>query len=117
MTNAGSTLTAPAPVAADPRRWKALFVLALMQFMLVLDITVVNVALPHIRVDLGFSRAGMAEIVAQTTVANAPSRRVMEKLGMTYDPADDFSNPRALGTPCEHTVLYRLAARDWTTAS
>ncbi len=63
MTNAGSTLTAPAPVAADPRRWKALFVLALMQFMLVLDITVVNVALPHIRVDLGFSRAGLAWVV------------------------------------------------------
>ena len=30
----------------------------LVQFMLVLDITVVNVALPHIRTDLGFSRAG-----------------------------------------------------------
>jgi EmrB/QacA subfamily drug resistance transporter len=63
MTNAGSTLTDPALVAADPRRWKALFVLALMQFMLVLDITVVNVALPHIRVDLGFSRAGLAWVV------------------------------------------------------
>src|SRR5580658_9050642 len=63
MTNAGSTLTRPAPMAADPRRWKALFVLALMQFMLVLDITVVNVALPHIRVDLGFSRAGLAWVV------------------------------------------------------
>src|SRR5580693_2530458 len=63
MTNAGSTLTHPVPVAADPRRWKALFVLALMQFMLVLDITVVNVALPHIRVDLGFSRAGLAWVV------------------------------------------------------
>jgi MFS family permease len=47
----------------DPRRWKALIVLALMQFMLVLDITVVNVALPHIRVDLGFSQAGLAWVV------------------------------------------------------
>ncbi len=48
---------------ADPRRWRALGVLALMQFMLVLDITVVNVALPHIRADLGFSRAGLAWVV------------------------------------------------------
>src|SRR5580693_871270 len=63
MTNAGSTLTHPAPVASDPRRWKALCVLALMQFMLVLDITVVNVALPHIRASFGFSRAGLAWVV------------------------------------------------------
>jgi EmrB/QacA subfamily drug resistance transporter len=47
----------------DPRRWKALGVLALIQFMLVLDITVVNVALPHIQRDLGFTRAGLAWVV------------------------------------------------------
>ncbi|MGH3849110.1 MAG: MFS transporter, partial [Pseudonocardiaceae bacterium] len=48
---------------ADPRRWRALGVLALVQFMLVLDITVVNVALPKIQADLGFSRAGLAWVV------------------------------------------------------
>jgi EmrB/QacA subfamily drug resistance transporter len=48
---------------ADPRRWKALGVLALIQFMLVLDITVVNVALPHIQHDLGFTRSGLAWVV------------------------------------------------------
>ena len=48
---------------ADPRRWKALGVLALIQFMLVLDITVVNVALPRIQHDLGFSRPGLAWVV------------------------------------------------------
>jgi EmrB/QacA subfamily drug resistance transporter len=47
----------------DPRRWKALAVLALIQFMLVLDVTVVNVALPHIQDDLGFSRSGLAWVV------------------------------------------------------
>src|SRR5579863_3695861 len=60
---AGRTLVDPPAAAKDPRRWKALGVLALMQFMLVLDITVVNVALPHIRADLGFSRAGLAWVV------------------------------------------------------
>ena len=48
---------------ADPRRWKALGVLALVQFMLILDVTVVNVALPHIQTDLHFSRAGLAWVV------------------------------------------------------
>ena len=37
--------------------------LGLIQFMLVLDITVVNVALPRIQDDLGFSRSGLAWVV------------------------------------------------------
>jgi EmrB/QacA subfamily drug resistance transporter len=51
------------PVAADPRRWKALAVLGLIQFMLILDVTVVNVALPHIKTDLGFSQSGLSWVV------------------------------------------------------
>src|SRR5213593_2064519 len=47
----------------DPRRWKALFVLALVQFMIVIDITVVNVALPSIQKALHFSGSGLAWIV------------------------------------------------------
>jgi EmrB/QacA subfamily drug resistance transporter len=54
---------AVANTTPDPRRWKALAVLALIQFMLILDITVVNVALPRIQQDLGFSRAGLAWVV------------------------------------------------------
>src|SRR2546421_396892 len=38
-------VTAQAVSGPDPRRWKALFVLALVQFMIIIDITVVNVAL------------------------------------------------------------------------
>src|SRR3954462_3880445 len=57
----GCTVTVE--TSADPRRWKELGVLALIQFMLVLDVTVVNVALPHIQDDLGFSRAGLAWVV------------------------------------------------------
>jgi EmrB/QacA subfamily drug resistance transporter len=47
----------------DQRRWTALAVIALIQFILVLDVTVVNVALPHIQTSLGFSRAGLAWVV------------------------------------------------------
>ncbi|KAA1415268.1 MFS transporter [Nocardioides humilatus] len=49
--------------ASDPRRWKALGVLGLIQFMLILDVTVVNVALPDIQKDLHFSETGLAWVV------------------------------------------------------
>ena len=48
---------------ADPRRWRALAVLLLVQFMLILDVSVVNIALPAIQRDLGFSRAGLTWVV------------------------------------------------------
>jgi RimJ/RimL family protein N-acetyltransferase len=49
------------------------------------------------------------EIVAITTPANAPSRRVMERLGMRHDSADDFDHPRVSeGHPMRRHVLYRL---------
>ncbi|WP_148615936.1 MFS transporter [Nocardioides rubriscoriae] len=47
----------------NPQRWRALFVLALVQFMLVLDNTVVNVALPSVQRDLGLSPTGLAWVV------------------------------------------------------
>jgi EmrB/QacA subfamily drug resistance transporter len=52
--------------AHDPssRRWLALAVLAAAQFMVFLDETVVNVALPSIKVDLGFSQATLAWVVS-----------------------------------------------------
>jgi EmrB/QacA subfamily drug resistance transporter len=64
MTTAIATdeLQHPQPVG-DPRRWRALAVLGLIQFMLVVDVSVVNVALPHMQHDLGFSHAGLAWVV------------------------------------------------------
>src|SRR5919197_3113410 len=49
--------------SASRRRWLALAVLAAAQFMVFLDETVVNVALPSIKVDLGFSQASLAWVV------------------------------------------------------
>ncbi|MCD6025043.1 MAG: transporter [Fibrobacteria bacterium] len=50
--------------ASDNRkRWLALFVLCLGTLMIVLDTTIVNVALPSIRTDLGFSEASLAWVV------------------------------------------------------
>jgi EmrB/QacA subfamily drug resistance transporter len=45
------------------RRWWALAVLALVQFMILMDITVVNVALPSIQHSLNFSATGLAWVV------------------------------------------------------
>lgn len=44
-------------------RWTALLILCLGSFMIVLDTTIVNVALPSIRTDLGFSQSSLAWIV------------------------------------------------------
>jgi len=59
--------------------------------------------------DHGFQQLGLAEIVSFTAVANLRSRRVMEKLGMTHDAADDFEHPSlAPGHPLRRHVLYRI---------
>jgi EmrB/QacA subfamily drug resistance transporter len=45
------------------RRWVALYVLCLASLMIVLDVTIVNVALPSIREDLGFTETSLAWVV------------------------------------------------------
>ncbi|MET8873252.1 MFS transporter [Nocardia sp. NPDC004604] len=52
----------------DPRRWKALATLAAAQFMLILDITVVTVALPDMGHDLELSRAAATWVVTAYTL-------------------------------------------------
>src|SRR5262245_54865838 len=51
------------PAAEDRRRWLALYVLCTGVLMIVLDITIVNVALPSIQDDLGFSQSSLAWVV------------------------------------------------------
>jgi RimJ/RimL family protein N-acetyltransferase len=51
----------------------------------------------------------LPEIVAFTAAINVPSQRVMQKIGMIRDPADDFDHPRiAEGHPLRPHVLYRI---------
>src|SRR5207302_3005990 len=56
--NAAAERTAP-----DRNRWIALYVLCVGMLMIVLDVTVVNVALPSIQTDLGFSQSSLAWVV------------------------------------------------------
>ena len=51
----------------------------------------------------------LEEIVAFTVPGNVRSRRVMEKIGMGHDPADDFDHPGLpVGHPLRRQVLYRI---------
>lgn len=57
----------------------------------------------------GFERLQLAEVVALTATGNLRSRRVMEKLGMTRNPQDDFENPRVeVGHWLRPHVAYRI---------
>jgi RimJ/RimL family protein N-acetyltransferase len=62
----------------------------------------------------GFVELDLDEIVSFTTVANVRSRAVMERLGMTRDPVDDFDHPSFPdGHPIRPHVLYRLRRERW----
>ena len=53
----------------DRSRWAALYVLCVGMLMIVLDGTVVNVALPSIQEDLGFSQSSLAWVVNAYLIA------------------------------------------------
>ena len=58
--------------------------------------------------DYGFDKLRLSEIVAVTVPANQRSRRVMERLGMSRTPGDDFDHPRLPEGALRRHVLYRL---------
>ena len=65
----------------------------------------------------GFDTVGLDAIVSFTSPANERSWRVMERIGMTRDPADDFDHPRLPeGHRLRRHVLYRLRRPDWERA-
>jgi RimJ/RimL family protein N-acetyltransferase len=60
--------------------------------------------------DHGFTTLELPEIVSFTTAANTRSRAVMERIGMTRDPAGDFEHPSLPpGHPIRPHVLYRIS--------
>jgi hypothetical protein len=82
-TNSGA-LVGPAVVeapaaTADPRQWLALAVIALAQLMVVLDASIVNMALPHAQADLRISDADRQWVICaglrRVAAARRPHRR------------------------------------------
>ena len=59
-----SEMQATVPVSSDRRKWLALALLCVVQFMVVLDIAIVNVALPSIQSDLGFSQENLQWVIS-----------------------------------------------------
>lgn len=66
----------------------------------------------------GFEDLTLDQIVSFTVPANKPSWSVMERLGMTRDPAEDFDHPRLpVGHALRRHVLYRITQEAWVRAS
>ena len=62
-------------------------------------------------VAFGFEQHGLREVVALTSELNLRSQAVMERIGMTRDPADDFDHPRCPpGDRLRAHLLYRMTA-------
>src|SRR5690349_25021131 len=71
-TTAMNSTDGPGPrdmTSEDRSRWTALYVLCAGVLMIVLDVTVVNVALPSIQDDLGFSASSLAWVVNAYLIA------------------------------------------------
>ncbi|MBL8949125.1 MAG: GNAT family N-acetyltransferase [Myxococcaceae bacterium] len=63
---------------------------------------------------IAFEELGLPALVTFTVPANRRSRAVMERLGMTYDPGEDFEHPNLPeGHALRRHVLYRLSAAQW----
>ena len=58
-----------APTTVDPNRWRALIVIAIAQLMVVLDASIVNIALPSIQADLGMTDANRQWVLTAYTLA------------------------------------------------
>jgi ribosomal-protein-alanine N-acetyltransferase len=65
--------------------------------------------------EFGFTHVDLPrdEVVSFTTVDNTKSRRVMDKLGLTHDPADDFDHPMLPDWAGRRHVLYRISREQW----
>jgi len=62
----------------------------------------------------GFDEVRVRQIVSFTPTNNMRSRAVMQRLGMSYDPADDFDHPGLpSGHPLRRSVLYRTSCDRW----
>src|SRR5256714_4534749 len=100
-------LAQPAVDTPDRRRWIALAVIVAAQFMVVLDVAIVNVALPSIRTDLNFSQESLQWVITAYSIffggvlllggrlADLLGRRRLFMAGLVVVPARSVVHGRA----------------------
>jgi len=67
----------------------------------------------HAALATAFGLVGLDEVVSFTTIGNLPSQNVMQRIGMTRDPSEDFDHPRVADGPLRRHALYRISRADW----
>jgi EmrB/QacA subfamily drug resistance transporter len=98
MSAEATTPTPAAQTLDDRQRWIALVVLCVGMLMIVLDTTVVNVALPSIQEDLGFSASGLAWVVNAYLIAFGGLLLLAGRLGDLISRRDVFLSGLAVFT-------------------
>lgn len=63
--------------------------------------------------DYAFGELSCEQIVSFTATVNERSIRVMQRLGMTRDPAEDFDHPAVVSGELRRHVLYRVSRTQW----
>ncbi len=96
---------------ADRSRWIALVVLCTGMLMIVLDVTIVNVALPSIQADLRFSQAGLAWVVNAYLIAFGGLLLLAGRLGDLAGRRNAFL--AGLGVFTTASLLCGLAQAPW----
>ncbi len=67
--------------------------------------------------DVGFNRLDLNEIVAFTALPNLRSQALMQRMGMTLSPDENFDHPAVEpGSGLQEHCLYRLRREDWVAA-
>lgn len=69
MSTSDEEVAAQDAATPDPRRWRTLALLGVAQLMLIVDVTVVAIALPNMQTDLGLSRTGVAWVASSYALA------------------------------------------------
>ena len=102
-----------AAMRTDRSRWIALVVLCIGMLMIVLDATVVNVALPSIQSDLGFSQSSLAWVVNAYLIAFGGLLLLAGRLGDLVPPRNFFAG-LGVFTAASLSVGSRRARRCWS---
>ena len=101
----------------DRNRWIALYVLCAGMLMIVLDVTVVNVALPSIQDDLGFSQSSLAWVVNAYLIAFGGLLLLAGRFGDLIGRKDDLpGRPRRLHRRLAALRRWRRARGCWSAA-